>query len=307
MEATQPPPSIEALLRQPAVAAARAQGIEPLTSCADPEAALCRALSDDEQESQRLTPQTVAWAVATLNRAGVACLRNVVPADEVSAAAKEFASTWDAFLEGAVKPYEARYPEASVGSSRFKEVVTRGPGRYDVAGSALGGGGGEDEEDEEEEEEGLAGEYFAGSRCVKQVMTAGLGKGCTLFGKGCVVAMPGAEDQPKHVDSPHLFDPKATWLPAHHFTVFMPLVDITAKTGCTRYGIEWCSSTRVTGSESNLLPEFVPTVESFFNVGTSWLRATSSAELSCIRFYALLLRNAVQLNSLPPPLCFAFN
>jgi len=59
-----------------------------------------------------------------------------------------------------------------------------------------------------------------------------LGADYAIHQQGLIVNMPNSEDQSWHRDGPHLFQ-KA--LPAHSFTVFVPLVDFTPENGSTEF------------------------------------------------------------------------
>ena len=214
------------LMQQTAVASAAQQGVIPMVHCEDLQASLCRTVTPEE--TTQLTEDTVDWVVDTLSRAGVACLKNAVPAATVQRAHQQFAENWQALYTGLIQPYEERY--GCVGTCEFREVVSRGPGRYDCTHGLDKGE--------------LGGTHYARSALVEQLMTAALGDDSHQFGTGCVVARPGAEDQAKHADSSHLFDPKQMWAPAHHYTVFQPLVDVTPETGCTRF----CLGSHITNS-----------------------------------------------------------
>ena len=68
-------------------------------------------------------------------------------------------------------------------------------------------------------------------------MRATLGDDVKLFDTNCIISCPGATEQRIHVDAPHLFDPKTVgcFLPAHHYSCFIPLVSQTQATGNTAF------------------------------------------------------------------------
>jgi phytanoyl-CoA dioxygenase PhyH len=101
----------------------------------------------------------------------------------------------------------------------FAEVVQRSPGRYDVAldDPALH----------------FEDTLDAAPSPLRALLDAILGKRWRATLRGAVVALPGAEGQPWHIDGEHLFGEIETPLPAHAVTLFVPLVDVTLAHGPT--------------------------------------------------------------------------
>jgi ectoine hydroxylase-related dioxygenase (phytanoyl-CoA dioxygenase family) len=212
-------------------------------------AAVSVVLSDEERDAGRLRRETVDRAVNILDRAGVVVLHNALQPQLVAQAHSELCAKWDNLHAGYVLPYEQAYADVDgVGTRRFRECVSRGEGRYDMSLA--------EHEGEEDSEDAPASAALSSSGVAGAVVRACLGRRAIPFGNGVVVSLSGSADQPKHVDSPHLFDPRATGaepptgpgahgdaglafvrgaLPAHHLTVFTPLVDLTEATGCTRF------------------------------------------------------------------------
>ena len=71
--------------------------------------------------------------------------------------------------------------------------------------------------------------------CLMQILTRLLSPYLRIASFGSVVAMPGAEDQPIHLDHPPLFGDAAARddLPPYAITMVIPLVDITQASGTT--------------------------------------------------------------------------
>jgi len=63
------------------------------------------------------------------------------------------------------------------------------------------------------------------------VVQAILGQDYKHVYTGCMLSLPGSQNQPHHADGPHL---TKTYQPAHCLNVFLPLVDITRANGGTQ-------------------------------------------------------------------------
>ena len=132
---------------------------EPLTPAAAEalgglEDAVSVAISDEERDAGMLRRSTVERAVDVLDRAGFVCLRNALDPQAVQEAHSEWASKWGTLYGDFVQPYEKAYGDMNmdgVGTRRFSECVSRGPGRYDMRFAEDDSG-----DDEEQEEEAAA-------------------------------------------------------------------------------------------------------------------------------------------------------
>ena len=147
---------------------------------------------------------------------GLALLGRLAPAGWVDAARVHVLSRLDALLSA------LRSSGRDLGLYRdggFREVVQRSPRRYDLALP-----------DASPRLDTLPAEGPPG---LLPLLSAILGPDFAVRRRGAVVALPGAEEQPWHIDWEHLFGELGTPLPPHCVNVFVPLVDVTPAHGPT--------------------------------------------------------------------------
>ena len=174
------------------------------------------SLTDAERDGGIAAVQdAVKCAAHLLESAGVVCIENVLPVPQVQSAHRECIESWRKFYGDYVQPFEST-ARMNIGGSTFKEVVWRGPQRYDFR-------------------------TFNGSfddiPIVQGVLEAVLGDQFRAFNQGCVVSLPGADDGSVHYDSPHLWGPRVQALPPHQLNLFVPLVKLDPETGATGFAV----------------------------------------------------------------------
>lgn len=171
----------------------------------------------EELATLRFGRGAAASAVAAcVASAGVACIRDAMPAELAATSAKAAMALLGQLRAAA----EAQGLLADGGNGLFtKELVWRNKGRWDVT---LDG----------------AGAPFDAARAAAQgawmpTCRRCLGADCALLHVGAVVSEPGAALQQMHRDGVALFGRPG--LPAHCLTVFVPLCALTAENGPTTY------------------------------------------------------------------------
>lgn len=155
-------------------------------------------------------------AAAQLRKVGVCCIEGAVATSVVNQCRKRMMEIF--------KILQPKVAALGVdGEVKCREITRRNPGRYDITYL-------------------MDAEPFRSLRwhaSWRPVVKRLLGTTCRLLKVGCVVALPGAEQQGVHRDGRLLFDelqdPSMGPLPPHCLTVFVPLIDLRREHGPTEY------------------------------------------------------------------------
>ena len=221
----------------------------------DPMGALVVEVADDERDRCALRRATKRRAAELLQRAGVVVLRNAAKPNDVRTAHGELEGRWQRLYTEFIAPYERahasdvgprrfkevvtrgalRYDmshnvdfgdgidggpdgDANAEGNAGTEADKDGNGEGEREGEASGGDdddSGEGGDGTADEQPTSAGAQLAELGVASSIVRRCLGHSAVPFGSGCVFALPGATDGPKHVDSPHLFDPRKTGADVH--------------------------------------------------------------------------------------------
>jgi len=156
--------------------------------------------------------QDIAAALADLQKDGVTAIGDVIPASVVCSLCDDFSDRYGKYLNEDLKTTDAQ-------DSGSRLVSRVGDRRYMIT-TELSGAFGDPS-------------VYA-NPTIMAVVEEALGADFILENFGVVTSLPGAEPQSRHRDGPMLFDTGiSAILPAHAFTVVIPLVEMNAESGST--------------------------------------------------------------------------
>jgi hypothetical protein len=181
---------------------------------------LFRPVTEAESQAGELSADSLDFVVGQLSRYGVTALGSVLPIETIS----ELRRAADENLACVESALQAR---GETQSASYREVVLRGPGRYDL-------------------QYGMNRAPFNDPELLEnrfwiKILRRVLGDNLRCCFTGLVTSKPGTDDQNIHADSPPLFGDWSWHLPPHCCNVFVPLVDLDEQNGATVFfpGSHW--------------------------------------------------------------------
>ena len=159
----------------------------------------CRGVSTEAPAAS----EQIRAAADCFIRHGYAILDHVVPAEKIQALNREFLDRYDRFTR----------------DEETEEVKKVGPARY-MNSLRL--------------DQGFGDPQLFANPYVVSVVRAVLEESAILEAYGAIVSLPGAPEQPRHYDGPHLFGAEiAAMLPAYALTYALPLIEMNDVHGTT--------------------------------------------------------------------------